>query len=166
MEPVLRRYKPEDIADLAAVYNYFAKNSFAVYSEAPMPVSAFANSLLGKKSVLVLIVDEKIIGYGCIGEYKPLPNFAHTAVLAYFLLPEFTGHGHGTRLCNALFAEGLTMGITNFLVHISSKNEQSLNFHRKIGFRECGRLRNVATKFNQSVDVVWMQKEFPTQPIQ
>lgn len=162
MEPLLRRYRPEDITELAAIYNYFAIHSFAVYGDQPMDVSAFAKALADKKSVFVLITDGKIIGYGCIGEYKALPNFAHTAVLAYFLLPEFTGKGYGTRLCNALFAEGLTMGITNYLVHISSKNEQSLNFHRRIGFRECGRLRNVATKFNESVDVVWMQKEFPS----
>lgn len=46
----------------------------------------------------------------------------------------------------------------NLLASISSRNEQSLAFHRKRGFVECGRLRDVGVKFGKSFDVVWMQK--------
>ena len=50
------------------------------------------------------------------------------------------------------------MGVDNLLANISSLNPPSLEFHRKHGFRECGRFEKILTKFGQDLDIVWMQK--------
>jgi phosphinothricin acetyltransferase len=49
--------------------------------------------------------------------------------------------------------------IEPLLANISSRNEVSLQFHRKNGFEECGRFRRIGKKFGNEFDVVWMQLE-------
>jgi len=49
-------------------------------------------------------------------------------------------------------------GVDCLLANISSHNEQSLDFHRKMGFQQCGRFRRVGKKFGKDFDVIWMQK--------
>jgi phosphinothricin acetyltransferase len=51
------------------------------------------------------------------------------------------------------------MEITSLLANISSRNRQSLEFHLRNGFRECGRFLKVGHKFGEAFDVVWMQKQ-------
>ncbi len=51
------------------------------------------------------------------------------------------------------------MGIDSLLVNISSRNRESLGFHLKNGFRECGRFLKVGRKFGEDFDAVWMQKQ-------
>jgi len=50
------------------------------------------------------------------------------------------------------------IGIRIFLAAISALNEGSLAFHRKHGFVEVGRLREICIKRGTPFDVVWMQK--------
>ncbi len=50
------------------------------------------------------------------------------------------------------------LGVDNLVASISSLNEESLGFHRKCGFVECGRFRNVGRKHGRTFDVIWMQR--------
>jgi len=56
-----------------------------------------------------------------------------------------------------LIKDAKSNGIHNILACIVSKNTQSIKFHEKHGFVECGRFKNVGYKFNQYFDLVWMQ---------
>ena len=103
---------------------------------------------------------ERIIGFGYLSEFKPFSNFNQTGVLTYFILTEYTGKGLGTRIINELISFGKKEGITNYLAQISSKNKQSINFHKKHGFVEVGNFKEVGIKFNQKFDIIWMQKIF------
>jgi L-amino acid N-acyltransferase YncA len=47
--------------------------------------------------------------------------------------------------------------VDTILASISSRNDGSIRFHKKNGFRECGRFRRVGRKFGQDFDIVWMQ---------
>ena len=50
------------------------------------------------------------------------------------------------------------MDIETLTANVSSLNPQSLAFHHKQGFKECGRLKQVGKKHDQLFDVVWFQK--------
>jgi L-amino acid N-acyltransferase YncA len=50
------------------------------------------------------------------------------------------------------------MGIAAILASISFLNPESLAFHRKMGFQECGRFVAVGRKKERDFDEVWMQK--------
>mgnify|MGYP001099309595 CR=1 FL=1 len=60
-----------------------------------------------------------------------------------------------------LIEEAVPMGIDSLVASISSKNEESIAFHRKNGFRECGRFEWAGRKNDQDFDIVWMQRRLP-----
>ncbi len=155
----IRDFKKSDLEGLRAVFNSFVRDSYAAYPESELTLEQFNKLLAQAKIILTLQAGETIIGYGYISSYKPLPNFDHTGVLSYFILTDHTGMGYGSALLQELFKRGKEIGITNYLAHISSRNEQSLNFHKKHGFKEVGRLMDVAKKHGETIDVVWVQKQ-------
>lgn len=159
-ETIIRRYQETDFGEMLLIFNRFARESFAVYGELELEEDHYKKMMELAKIILVLCMNDKVIGFGYISAYKPYPNFNRTGVLTYFILPEFTGKGFGTKLFNELISQGKQIGITNYLAHISSKNEQSLLFHKKHGFTEVGRFKNIAVKFGHPIDVVWVQKDF------
>jgi len=48
--------------------------------------------------------------------------------------------------------------IKTLLASISSRNKESIAFHKKHGFIECGRFKDIGRKRGKPFDVVWMQK--------
>lgn len=66
--------------------------------------------------------------------------------------------GVGKQALEKLEGEAKKIGIKKLLVDISSENIQSINFHKKNGFVECGRFHNMGKKKGKYFDVVWMEK--------
>ena len=156
----IREFTDNDFQSVHKIFNLFIQSSFAAYTETELSSDRLKELMKPAKIILILHEDENIIGFGYVASYKPLPNFSRTGVLTYFIRPEFTGQGLGTILFNELTNRGIEIGITNYLASISSRNEQSLNFHKKHGFDEVGRFKNVGTKFGKDFDIVWVQKQF------
>ena len=157
------KIRPKTEADeqkILSIVNSFVENSFAVYSEDGYPDSTMTDWNNNSRIFLVLEDNSEIIGFGFLSYYKKRKHFNHVGVLTYFILEEYTGKGLGSKLFNELIEQGKKLGITNFLAHISSKNERSLNFHKKFGFNEVGRFKNMSYKFGESLDVIWVQKQF------
>ncbi len=159
-EKNIRNYNDSDLAEMLTIFNHFARESFAVYSDSELNISQFKKMIEQARIILVLLRNEKLIGFGYISSYKPYSNFERTGVLTYFIRADYTGKGYGTKLFDELILRGKRVGITNYLAHVSSKNEQSLRFHEKHGFEEVGRFKNVAVKFGELIDVVWVQKQY------
>jgi phosphinothricin acetyltransferase len=99
-----------------------------------------------------------ILGFGMLRAYNPFPTFSHTAEITYFIKPEYTGRGIGKRILDYLLDKARQKGITSVIASISSLNEGSIDFHKKNGFVECGRLKEIGKKRGKTFDVVYMQK--------
>jgi len=142
------------------IYNYFIATSMAAYTDTPVPYEMFDRFLemtRGYPAVVVKDDNQRAVGFGFLRPYHQAPTFRRAAEITYFILPEHTGKGLGTAILNRFIEDGKRMGIETILANISSHNEQSLAFHRKRGFRECGRFKRVGKKFDRDFDVVWMQ---------
>jgi L-amino acid N-acyltransferase YncA len=98
------------------------------------------------------------MGFGMLMAYNPFPTFSHTAEITYFIKPGYTGRGIGKLLLDHLIPKARDKGITCLIASISSNNVESINFHKKNGFIECGRLKEVGRKKGQTFDVLYMQK--------
>ncbi|MFA5254643.1 MAG: N-acetyltransferase family protein [Methanoregula sp.] len=152
---------PDDRKEIIDLFNYYIENSFAAYPEQKVPYGFFDLFLEATRnypSVVARDLEGKLAGFGMLRSYNPMTAFARTAEISYFLRPDWTGRGLGTRILQQLETEGKTRGIATILAGISSKNEGSIRFHKKNGFEECGRFRNVGQKKGVLFDTVWMQK--------
>jgi len=162
---LIREATTEDISGMLEVFNYYVENSFAAYIETPVGPEFFQAIQSEKEQnenehFPFYVIEEmgKIIGIGTLRPYFPFPNFRHTGVVSYFILPGYTRKGLGSGMLDKLYAEASEKKMKSLLANVSSKNEASLNFHLKHGFIECGKFRGVGTKFGKYFDIVWLQK--------
>jgi len=143
------------------IYNYFIENSYAAY-----PDEAFGYEIFdyfrrisdGYPAVIVRDDSGKIVGFAFMSSFHAVETFSKTAAISYFILPEHTRKGVGRAILDRFEEESRRIGVEIILAHVSSLNKDSLMFHEANGFEECGRLRDVGTKFGRDFDVVWFQK--------
>ncbi len=157
LEPLSERHR-KPVID---IFNFFVKSGFAAYPDTEVDYGFFDRVLAmanGYPAVAAKDATDRIVGFGLLRPFLFAATFKRTAEVTYFLLPETTRQGLGTTILERLIGEAKTMGIDSILASISSRNVESINFHLKHGFVECGRFRAVGRKFGQDFDVVWMQK--------
>jgi len=154
----LTRNNQTEVVD---IFNYYIENTFAAYPENKLPYKFFDNLLkMCKGYPAYTAEDEKgnILGFGMLRAYNPFSTFSQTAEITYFIKPECTGRGIGKMMLDYLINKAKEKGITSILASISSLNEGSINFHKKNGFVECGRFREIGKKKGKTFDVIYMQK--------
>jgi phosphinothricin acetyltransferase len=152
---------PSDGKAIIDIFNYYIGNTFAAYPENPVPYAFFDNLLETCRNYPTVVArgpGGEIAGFGLLRPHNPMPAFHRTAEITYFIRPEATGRGLGSRMLKELTAGAKERGITTILASISSLNEGSIRFHKRNGFLECGRFSNVAEKKGIVFDTVWMQK--------
>jgi phosphinothricin acetyltransferase len=147
--------------EIIDIFNYYVENSFAAYPEQKLPYECFYHFLeMCEGYPALTATDEQgnILGFGMLRAYSSFPTFSKTAEITYFIKQGYTGKGIGKRILDSLLAKAREKGITSIIANISSLNESSINFHKKNGFVECGRLREIGDKRGKTFDVVYMQK--------
>ena len=162
MDPfTLSLLEPGDGNEVIDLFNYYVGHTFAAYPEVPVPYqffTVFQQACTNYPSVVVRASDGSLAGFGLLRAHNPMPVFRHTAEITYFIQPDLTRRGLGSRMLSYLEAKGKFQGITTILASISSRNEASIRFHTQHGFSECGRFVNVGRKKEVDFDIVWMQK--------
>lgn len=158
---IIRKVTDSDREAVMDVFNYFIENSFAAYPDKKADYSVF-DFLRGmsRDGIFYVIEDggKQVIGFGMLRYYQRSEAFNSSAEVTYFILPSHQGKNLGKQLLNTLVNDARQLGVNTLLANISSLNEQSLKFHRKQDFKDCGCFKRVGHKFGKDFDVVWMQK--------
>ena len=162
MDYRFRKYSDEDAAALVVVFNHFVTDSFAAYPEKEVDVDFIRGLARWSDRYPFYVIessDGRVIGFGLLRPYRDAPIFRRSAELTYFILPDETNRGLGTRLLEMLTDDARSMEIDNLVANISSLNKQSLRFHQKHGFKQCGLFESIGIKHGQPFDLVWVQKK-------
>jgi phosphinothricin acetyltransferase len=154
----IREMQESDSAAVMRIFNYYATTSFAAYPDGPLPSPFF--SLLGEGALSSIVLDDagRVAGFGLLKPFLPFPAFKKTGMLTYFVAPEDTGQGLGTRILGRLTEDARNAGIKVLVANMSSKNEASIRFHKHHGFSESGNLAGIGEKFGETFNVLWMQR--------
>lgn len=155
-------FRRADGPGILAVFNHFVEHSFAAYPVRPVGddfVERFVR--LSAEYPVLTVKDEtgRVLGFGLLHSFHPAESFRRTAEIGYFLHPDATGQGIGTALLARLTEGARAMGLRTLLASVSSRNDQSLAFHRKQGFTEVGRFKAIGEKLGGDFDVVYFQKD-------
>ena len=157
----IRHATDNDRDDLTDIFNHYIEKSHAAFFDKKVPPVFFEklqDIVYGNSLYVIENEDGRAIGFGLLKQYHPSGVFKGVAEVGYFLDPEFTRKGLGTRMLKRLISDARTMKIKTLLASISSRNSESIAFHEKHGFVECGRFKDIGRKRGKLFDVVWMQK--------
>lgn len=160
MEHSIRPVRNTDWPAVTEIFNHFVVNSPAAYPEEQVGPDFLRNKHEAVVDYPFVVVERggKPVGFAYLSPFHPMATMRRSAQLTYFIHPDHTGHGLGSRLLEVLLDSGRALGIDNFMAHISSLNEGSIRFHTSHGFTQCGCFRRVGTKHGQDFDMVWMQR--------
>lgn len=155
-----RPIQMNDAHDILNIVNHYITESTYHFSDEPIEISAVYDLILKETKLpgYVIQIEEKIIGFGYAYDFRSENTFSETVKLTYWLKPAFTGKGIGRKLYDNLEHDLSLLNIRNILVNVSSENLISLNFHKNLGYVECGNFKGIANKKGIYFDIIWLQK--------
>jgi L-amino acid N-acyltransferase YncA len=143
------------------IFNHYVAHSFAAYPDRPVGPEVYDRWLIlcaGYPTAAARTEEGLVAGFAFLRPYHFATTLRGTAEVTYFIHPDHTRRGLGSRMLGELERQAAEQGITNLIAGLSSLNAQSRNFHLKQGFRGCGRLENVGVKFGRAFDILLFQK--------
>jgi L-amino acid N-acyltransferase YncA len=157
---VFERMSAEHREPVIDILNAFIAKSFAAYGKEPVDYDFFDELLDESRGYPSLVVKDSssgIVGFAFMHANHAAIALNSQAVITYFIMPDHTRKGLGTSILERFVREARKQGLESILASVSSRNQQSVCFHLKNGFRECGRFCNIGMKFGQCYDAIWMQ---------
>ena len=107
---------------------------------------------------LVWEEDGEILGYAYGSAPFERAAFRWVAEDSVYLTPSAEGRGIGKALCIALEEILKYQGYRKVYAIITSENSRSLDFHRKLGYRDVAEFENCGFKFGRWLGITWLDK--------
>ena len=152
------------IADADAIreiYNLEVTGSTVTFDLVPRTRDAQEEWLrehAGAHPAIVMTEDDVVVGFGCLGPYRPRPAYATTVEDSVYVRRDRQGRGYGRVLLAELLRLATVHGFHAVIGRIVDGHEASIVLHQKCGFDMVGVEREVGRKFGRWLDVVVMQR--------
>ena len=161
MKIQIRAARPDDLPAINDIYNFYVLNSTCTYQETPATMEERQTwfKAHGEAHPVTVATDEKgiVIGWGALNPFHSRCAYRFTVENSVYVHKDFHRRGIGRALLQDLLARAETLGHHSVLAVISADQAPSVAIHAALGFVEVGRLRAVGYKFNQWLDVVYLQ---------
>tara|TARA_Y100001970_G_C13676074_1_gene575417 strand:- start:6 stop:506 length:501 start_codon:yes stop_codon:yes gene_type:complete len=157
----LRLARNEDAEAIREIYNNEVSSGTATFDlvpRTPEQQREWMTERSGAHVVLVAEVEGEIMGFGALSRYMKRPAYSTTVENSVYVRPECQGQGIGETILNSLIDRAAEHGFHTIIARIGSESEGSVALHRKVGFEEIGREREIGRKFGRWLDVVIMQR--------
>lgn len=150
-----------DLQKILAIINFEILNSTVNYDFVPKTMEEQTDWFEEKQKaglpVIVATSEQNVMGFATYGKFRPKPGYRFTAEHSVYLATDYRGKGIGTKLLLELIRIAKESGYHSLIGGVDSSNEGSYLFHQKLGFKEVARLKEVGHKFDQWLDMIFMQ---------
>jgi L-amino acid N-acyltransferase len=157
---VIRPARPEDNAQIAAIWNLEAIGTIATTdTEARTPAlqAAWLAAHTDDYPALVAVEGDEVLAFGGLSPYRPKPSYRWTVEDSVYVKDGYRGKGLGTDVLEELVARARARRHRSVVARITSENEPSLRLHHRHGFQRAGYERQAAFKLDRWLDVVTLQ---------
>ena len=151
-------------ADLPAIndiYNHYVLNSTCTYQLEPETLEArtiwFAQHSPETHPVTVAMLDESVVGWGALSQFRPRAAYGHTVEASVYLRHDVHRRGIGKVLLLDLIARAKAAGHHTLIGGASSDQAASLALQKSLGFVQVAHFKEVGFKFGRWLDVVYSQ---------
>ncbi|MCX8561704.1 GNAT family N-acetyltransferase [Mycolicibacterium mucogenicum] len=151
-----------DLPAIAEIYAHYVINSVASFELAPPAAdewqARFAKVAAAGLPFLVVEREDRVAGYAYCLPWHSRPAYQGTVEDSIYLAPWATGQGAGSELLDALLDAARAAGVREVIAVIADSGDpSSVALHKKLGFDEAGRLRQVGHKHGRDIDTVLLQ---------
>ena len=156
----LRDATEADLPAINAIYNHCVLTSTCTYQLTPETAEARRAWFTGRgprHPVIVAVRDGEVLAWGSLSAFHKREAYAQTVENSVYVSHLHQRRGLGTKIMEDLIRRARATGVHSIIAGISADQEGSVALHRRLGFEDCGRLREVGCKFDRVLDVVYMQ---------
>lgn len=160
---LIRAATSDDMAAVQTIYAYHVRHSTATFEETPPDLAEMqarhAHITAQGLPWLVAELDGQIVGYAYAGLYRPRVAYRFTLEDSIYLAQGQVGKGLGKALLARLLEECEKGPWRQMIAVIAGHdNRGSIGLHRALGFTHAGTQAATGYKFQQWIDVVFMQR--------
>lgn len=160
---IIRDATPDDMAAIQAIYAQHVLRGTATFEEVPPSVpemqARLAHIVALGLPYLLAETDGRIAGYCYASPYRPRTAYRYTLENSIYLAEDLTGRGLGKALLQTLINRCEQGPWRQMIAVIAGNNNlASIGLHRSLGFTHAGTQPATGFKFNQWIDVVFMQR--------
>ncbi len=152
----------EDAATILNLYSYYVTDTTVSFEYTPPSLEEFQERMIETmKDFPYLVAEEKgeILGYAYASKFHKRTAYAWACETTIYLNKNARHLGIGRLLYQYLEEQLKKQNIHNLYACITDTPKESQLFHEKIGYQKVAHFTNVGYKFNQWLDVIWMEKK-------
>ena len=158
----IRHATDDDMPALAAIYNDAVRHTTAIWNDAEVDADNRRQWLALRRAAgyPVLVADDGgrgVLGYASFGDFRAFDGYRHTVEHSIYVRADARRGGVAGQLMAELIAQARARRKHVMVGAIESGNAASIALHRRLGFEEVGRMKQVGTKFGRWLDLTWMQ---------
>lgn len=169
MSYVLRVARPEDAAALLEIYAPYVTDTAITFEYGIPSTEEFAGRIAQTLTRYPYLVAEdsqgQALGYAYAGVFHARPAYDWAVETSIYVGLDYKRQGIGRRLYNALEKALGEQGILNLNACIAYPagedpylTRDSVEFHKRLGYRMVGEFYQCGYKFHRWYNMVWMEK--------
>lgn len=158
--PQLRLATEADLAAINDIHNHYVLHTSSTYALEPMSLEMRRNWFTSRAEihpVTVIEDDGQIVAWGALGFFRLLAGYRTTVENSVYVHLDHMRRGLGSMILRDQQQRATDLGLHSIIAVIDSKQQASIAAHGKLGYREVGRMQEIARKFDRFHDVVFMQ---------
>ncbi len=161
MEITLRSAKKEDVPVILEISNHAILHTTANYEYEPKSLDYqmdwFENRVAAGFPIIVATHNDQVVGYGSFGKFRSRRGYDNTIEHSVYVHHEHRGKNIGHQLMQELINIAKAQNYHVMIAVVDNLNQGSLRFHKQFGFVEVGKFKEIGYKFDQWLDVYFLQ---------
>jgi L-amino acid N-acyltransferase len=147
---------------ILAIFNDAIANSTALYDYHPRTMDRmtawFDTKLKGNYPVIGVESETgELMGFASYGTFRAYPAYKYTVEHSVYVAAPFRGRGLGKALLKEIIAAAGRQDYHMLIGAIDAGNAASIALHERLGFSQCGMIRQAGFKFGRWLDLVFYQ---------
>ncbi len=155
---IIRKMNSEDLNTVLEIFLEAIESGKSTFRTSAPNIDEFEVAFK-KECRLVVLIDNKIVGWCAISKYKSGCAYSGVADISIYIRNEYRGTGIGTKLLNTLIICSEKKGYWTLQSSLFAQNIGSIKLHEKCGFHRVGIRKNIGKDiFGEWTDVILMER--------
>lgn len=158
---LIRTAEACDLAAINDIYNHYVAHSTCTYqleAETLAARTAWFEQHGPQHPVIIAESDGLVVGWGSLSPFRGRAGYGGTVENSVYVRAGLHGRGIGSALLAELLQRATVLRYHTIIAGCDSQQTASIALHEKFGYERVAFFREVGRKFDQWLNVVFLQK--------